>query len=305
METSWRGIFDLGPDDTVEVRAGDLQEFLRQQMMGVTNPGLTVEVRDGQPSPAKSYDERVSEALRDPARDRQLQKLRREAGWRLPDMADQLNIPLRKYESYEKGESPIPRDDAYLIASRLGVSPAAVPDDLYAYVKADIDHFKADMRRHLPEVIDRAVAQAGILPVNCTVRDWYMHAFPEDELGSRISPELTFDAALEAVPRGSGFYDALGVGDSVVRERVFEELADRNGLTYEDVYEAWLDGKPVPGHGLLDTVYGHDVYDAIASGKGAKGISLNGEVAASRQAADQLANDMKRSNAPVHNGEIR
>lgn len=44
METSWRGIFDIGPDDRIEVRAGDLQEFLRQQTMGVTNPGLTVEV---------------------------------------------------------------------------------------------------------------------------------------------------------------------------------------------------------------------------------------------------------------------
>ena len=38
METSWYGLFDLSPDDTLEVRAGDLQEFMRQQMMGATTP---------------------------------------------------------------------------------------------------------------------------------------------------------------------------------------------------------------------------------------------------------------------------
>lgn len=46
METSWYGLFDLDPKATLEVRAGDLQAFLRQQMMGVTNPGLTVATAD-------------------------------------------------------------------------------------------------------------------------------------------------------------------------------------------------------------------------------------------------------------------
>lgn len=129
-------------------------------------------------------------------------------------------------------------------------------------------------------------------PLNTdNVRDWYMHAFPKDELGSRISPELTFDAALGAVPRGTGFYDALGVGDSVVRERVFEELAQRNELAYGDVYGAWLDGKPVKGNGLLDTVYGHGIYDELAGDREACGISLKGEADASRRAADRLSED--------------
>ena len=46
METSWHGVFDMDPNDVIQVRAGDLQEFLRQQMMGVTNPGLTVATAD-------------------------------------------------------------------------------------------------------------------------------------------------------------------------------------------------------------------------------------------------------------------
>lgn len=115
---------------------------------------------------------------------------------------------------------------------------------------------------------ERANARSEVRD-NAHVRDWYMKAFPDDVLGSRITPDLTFDAALAAVPRGSDFYDALGVGDSVVRERVFEEIAGRNGLSYDDVYSSWLDGKPVQD----------------CSG----GVSLKGEAEVSRQASEQLA----------------
>jgi len=46
METSWYSLFDLDPDDTLEVRAGDMQEFMRQQMMGAINPGLVVTTQE-------------------------------------------------------------------------------------------------------------------------------------------------------------------------------------------------------------------------------------------------------------------
>lgn len=35
---------------------------------------------------------------------------------------------------------------------------------------------------------------------------------------------------------------AWGVGDSVVRERVFAELSARIGCGYDDIYDAWLNG---------------------------------------------------------------
>lgn len=79
------------------------------------------------------------------------------------------------------------------------------------------------------------------------VRDWYLHAYPDDDLGQRINPDMTFDAAMQAVSLGGGFYDALGVDDSIVRERVFRQLDVRTGIPYDTIYEAWLDAKPVPG----------------------------------------------------------
>lgn len=79
------------------------------------------------------------------------------------------------------------------------------------------------------------------------VRDWYMNAYPDDDLGQRINPDLTFDDAMQAVSLGGDFYEALGVDDSTVRERVFHQLEARTGIPYDAIYEAWLDAKPVPG----------------------------------------------------------
>lgn len=76
------------------------------------------------------------------------------------------------------------------------------------------------------------------------VRDWYMRAYPDDELGGQVAPSLTFSDALRAVPRSGDFYEVLGVGDSIMRERVFEELATRTGLPYDDIYERWLNHTP-------------------------------------------------------------
>lgn len=100
------------------------------------------------------------------------------------------------------------------------------------------------------EVIRQAEALAEPAPGHENgnlVRDWYVHAYPDDKLGQRINPDLTFDDAMQAVSLGGDFYDALGVGDSIVRERVFHQLEARTGIPYDTIYEAWLDAKPVPG----------------------------------------------------------
>lgn len=60
-------------------------------------------------------------------------------------------------------------------------------------------------------------------------------------------PSLTFDDAIAAVPTGDGFYTALGdAADSLLRERIFEELCNRYGYTYDEVYDSWLNESPLP-----------------------------------------------------------
>lgn len=104
-------------------------------------------------------------------------------------------------------------------------------------------------QKWLPMTGDRLEPSMAILDVKQTdnVREWYALAFPSDELAVGISPSLTFDDAIAAVPTGDGFYTALGdTADSLLRERIFEELCNRYGYTYDEIYDSWLHEKPLP-----------------------------------------------------------
>ncbi len=74
--------------------------------------------------------------------------------------------------------------------------------------------------------------------MQASVGDWYREAFPTDDLGEEINPSISFD---EASKNLNNFYDFFPA-DSLVRERVFLELANRTGKTYQYFYDKWLNG---------------------------------------------------------------
>lgn len=74
------------------------------------------------------------------------------------------------------------------------------------------------------------------------VREWFIKNYPEDELGPEISSEITFGDVLEALKKEENVYELMGVADSFVREQIFDEMADRLGVRYGDIYSLWLDG---------------------------------------------------------------
>lgn len=82
----------------------------------------------------------------------------------------------------------------------------------------------------------------GVDGLESGIRDWYSHEFPDDPEGGRIDPRTTFREAVESFPMGDGhdFYAVTGAVDSIVRERVFEELSKRLDCGYGTVYDAWL-----------------------------------------------------------------
>ena len=71
------------------------------------------------------------------------------------------------------------------------------------------------------------------------IRQYYLEAFPTDELGIEINPKANFES-LWIVIRGGLFYEYIGVFDSVVRERVFEKLSQLSGHEYDYIYQEWL-----------------------------------------------------------------
>ena len=75
------------------------------------------------------------------------------------------------------------------------------------------------------------------------VKEWYCEEYESDELGVEINPNLTFADFYEGLKLGKEVYGLLGVIDSIVRERVFDKLADILGVTYDFVFDLWLHPK--------------------------------------------------------------
>ena len=72
------------------------------------------------------------------------------------------------------------------------------------------------------------------------IREFYLEAFPTDELGIEINPKATFDGLFRVLDNYGDVYEYIGVGDSLIRERVFEKLSEIMGVTYDEVYSQWL-----------------------------------------------------------------
>jgi len=73
-----------------------------------------------------------------------------------------------------------------------------------------------------------------------TIREYYVENFPSDDLGLELNETPTFPGLLNQLIVGGDVYRYIGVSDSVIRERLFEKLADTLNVSYDYVYNLWL-----------------------------------------------------------------
>ena len=72
------------------------------------------------------------------------------------------------------------------------------------------------------------------------VKEYYSEAFASDEIGEDLIEEITFLDVFQCLNNYRDFYATIGVTDSVVRERIFDRLANIMGVDYDVVYKRWL-----------------------------------------------------------------
>lgn len=96
------------------------------------------------------------------------------------------------------------------------------------------------------------------------VKQWYMETFPSDELGAMLpdtigeargeffkydieedpafaEKPITFETYFTVLDNHGDVYDLMGsAADSIVRERIFEQLADIIGESYDYIYDQWM-----------------------------------------------------------------
>lgn len=76
--------------------------------------------------------------------------------------------------------------------------------------------------------------------MDTSIKAWYSEQYPGD-LSSAYLEDITFRAFMEALPMGSGLYAYAGIDSSDVRERLFTQLAEISGRSYDDILRAWTD----------------------------------------------------------------
>jgi len=73
-----------------------------------------------------------------------------------------------------------------------------------------------------------------------TIKEYYIENFPTDELALELNETPTFAGLLNQLIVGGDVYRYIGVSDSVIRERLFERLAEELEVNYDYVYNLWL-----------------------------------------------------------------
>ena len=73
------------------------------------------------------------------------------------------------------------------------------------------------------------------------LRDWYKKEYKDDDIEDEL-PSDTFAVVLAGFFNNpEEFEENYCANDSIVRERIFQKLADLCNVDYDDFYDFWLD----------------------------------------------------------------
>lgn len=79
--------------------------------------------------------------------------------------------------------------------------------------------------------------------LDTNIKSWYMSEYEHDEVGKTLSSTVTFLDVNNLLNSGKGdqIYDLLGGdADTIVRERIFQKMAELEEVNYDDIYCRWL-----------------------------------------------------------------
>ena len=72
-----------------------------------------------------------------------------------------------------------------------------------------------------------------------TLKEYYTAQHPSDTEGNALEQAPTFLDLFECLDNYRDVYELIGVGDSLIRERLFEALAEVMRCDYNAIYNQW------------------------------------------------------------------
>lgn len=80
------------------------------------------------------------------------------------------------------------------------------------------------------------------LKLETTLKEYYKEKHPTDDICDSMNDQATFRDLIIQLIDHEDVYDIIGVGDSLVRECLFEGLSKLFLVDYDYVYDLWLQG---------------------------------------------------------------
>ena len=93
------------------------------------------------------------------------------------------------------------------------------------------------MKRNNNQKQNKAMKQSNETTL---IKQWYTTKYPSDDLGEEIRSNITFEDLFRSMDNYEDVYEFMGIYDSVIRERVFVELAAIMGVDYDYIYQQLL-----------------------------------------------------------------
>lgn len=147
--------------------------------------------------------------------------------------------------------SDLTEDQAKAIESDLAVETSSMEGNIVEVIKAnyndllnimlDNEYYEDEDLEESAESDGKILREPDMKRAKGSIKDWYTKNFPEDDLGAELPADVTFYDLFDALDSYRDVYELMApADDSVVRERLFSELADIMGTDYDYVYNQWL-----------------------------------------------------------------
>ena len=156
-------------------------------------------------------------------------------------MAKQVNNPNNL--DFVKNLSLKPRDDAFnQKMNEYHTKRKALLDAKPSkYLEPEWDSLRDEMQKF----------RSGYeKPQLYSLREYMLDNDPDEFQIDQIRDDIDFQGVLDAMQKGEDFEEVTSVNkagyDSAVREKLLSGMSDSLGLDYDDLYNLWLHGTPIP-----------------------------------------------------------
>jgi hypothetical protein len=151
----------------------------------------------------------------------------------------------KKFKTY-KGAGVDLEKDADRPALRTGKRIAKESGKTYYEYRANRIDVKQPPKKY-PKLEKGGYMAKGGETGNLEIIDFYVNEYPKDDIAVDINPKATFNGLYQILKNKGDAYKYIGVADSLVRERVFQKLAEIKGVKYDVIYDMWMDSDYAKG----------------------------------------------------------